>query len=611
MNTNLVLKSKVLTNANFSEEKVIGSKNDFDLPDNINITSVIDIIKNNSLSEDKLKDLLKNQANDNLFPAYTKSEDQQNLSIIEIEQKIQAEIKNLQTAPLSKDAYKNRIMSAQNKAAYLLIAECALAEELRAIPKKQGKHNNPEYKTKLQYIKDTYGLTRKPALAIQKLQWENVIAAITWAYKNEEIPTRSLALSSNKKIKNEKEANKNLAIDAIKLNLDPKYENEYKTLNLSEPLYATSLFACIGSGTSRLKELNIHCAVANEYLSERAEIHKKLDSDCLMIQGDIKNKKILKQIVAANKQKGCKLLLASPPCQVASQLNTAKDKEEKIESTLFYDTIKFIKSTHNDFIVIENVPQWLNSCPKAAKKILRSKDRKTFITIGEYMKRQLEMLGYNVNIEIVNAADYWTGEERKRCIILACKRKYGIWKFPKKASRKLSLWQVIGDLPSIEPGNSDPLHKWHYALPLDPCQIKFLAHTPTACSSFENAGEYQPVNTDGTPSKAEFEAAFTRLDWNKPCKTVTTSSNYIGGTYTLHPGYALTDGTYSDCRVLSILELLRIIGLPEDFLEPLDLATKNGMLSEKDDSFIREVLGEHVCPKMYNALMTTIPLENK
>lgn len=119
------------------------------------------------------------------------------------------------------------------------------------------------------------------------------------------------------------------------------------------------------------------------------------------------------------------------------------------------------------------------------------------------------------------------------------------------------------------------------------------------------------MNTDGTPSKAQFEAAFTRLDWNKPCKTVTTSSNYIGGTYTLHPGYALTDGTYSDCRVLSILELLRIIGLPEDFLEPLDLATKNGMLSEKDDSFIREVLGEHVCPKMYNALITTIPLENK
>lgn len=75
MNTNLVLKSKVLTNANFSEEKVIGSKNDFDLPDNINITSVIDIIKNNSLSEDKLKDLLKNQANDNLFPVYTNSED--------------------------------------------------------------------------------------------------------------------------------------------------------------------------------------------------------------------------------------------------------------------------------------------------------------------------------------------------------------------------------------------------------------------------------------------------------------------------------------------------------------------------------------------------------
>ena len=51
MNTNLVLKSEVLADTNFSEEKVIGNKNDFDLPDNMNITSVIDIIKNNPLKK--------------------------------------------------------------------------------------------------------------------------------------------------------------------------------------------------------------------------------------------------------------------------------------------------------------------------------------------------------------------------------------------------------------------------------------------------------------------------------------------------------------------------------------------------------------------------------
>lgn len=55
MNTNLVLKSEVLADANFSEEKIIGNQHDFELPDNINITSVIDIIKNNNLSENKLR----------------------------------------------------------------------------------------------------------------------------------------------------------------------------------------------------------------------------------------------------------------------------------------------------------------------------------------------------------------------------------------------------------------------------------------------------------------------------------------------------------------------------------------------------------------------------
>lgn len=32
------------------------------------------------------------------------------------------------------------------------------------------------------------------------------------------------------------------------------------------------------------------------------------------------------------------------------------------------------------------------------------------------------------------------------------------------------------------------------------------------------------------------------------------------------------------------------------------------MLTSPDEDFIREVLGEHVCPKLYNALMTTLPL---
>lgn len=38
------------------------------------------------------------------------------------------------------------------------------------------------------------------------------------------------------------------------------------------------------------------------------------------------------------------------------------------------------------------------------------------------------------------------------------------------------------------------------------------------------------------------------------------------------------------------------------------LTWENDMLTSPDEDFIREVLGEHVCPKLYNALMTTLPL---
>ena len=78
-------------------------------------------------------------------------------------------------------------------------------------------------------------------------------------------------------------------------------------------------------------------------------------------------------------------------------------------------------------------------------------------------------------------------------------------------------------------------------------------------------------------------------------------------------------GTYSDCRVLSIAEILALIGCEADFLEPLNapeadkedfdgLTWENGKLISTDEHFIREVLGEHVCPKFMLNVMSTLPV---
>lgn len=68
----------------------------------------------------------------------------------------------------------------------------------------------------------------------------------------------------------------------------------------------------------------------------------------------------------------------------------------------------------------------------------------------------------------------------------------------------------------------------------------------------------------------------------------------------IHPGRPLSDGSYSDCRPLSILELFRVTGLPDDYPFP-EWAANN-------DRLIREVIGECFAPLHVARLMTTLPM---
>ena len=240
-------------------------------------------------------------------------------------------------------------------------------------------------------------------------------------------------------------------------------------------------------------------------------------------------------------------------------------------------------------------------------------------TIGEYVVEELEKLGYNVTVGILSAADYETAEDRERAIILACKKELGTWKFPKKHKFRPTVFETIGNFSSFEAGEINPKNKWNYGLPLIAHEIDFLAHTPTGCSAWDNLIKFQPKNKDGSNARAQFQKGYTRIDPAFPSPTITSDSGQIGGLATIHFGRPLSDGTYSDSRVLSIAEILALIGCEADFLEPLNapksdeedfdgLTWENGMLTSPDEHFVREVLGEHVCPKFMLNIMSTLPV---
>lgn len=363
---------------------------------------------------------------------------------------------------------------------------------------------------------------------------------------------------------------------------------------ISDPINYGVLFANVGIGEYYLEENGFHAAVASELLSERAKWYGELHPNCKVIQGDINEKK--DEFIKQFKESGCKMLLASPPCQTFTVAGK-RDFTDK-RTCLFLTTLEIIEKTKPEYVVIENVKEFLNARPIDLKHILGNKP------IGDYIYEKLEALGYTVNVDICNAADYGTAQSRERAIFLASLK--GLWKFPKKDKFRIPLFEVIGDLPSLEAGEKSDMHPLHYAPTLSQCQIDFLRHTPTGCSAHNNIDAWKPVNTNGSKSNAKHEQSFARKDWNKPSSTITSDCMSISGHFTVHPGRPINvkngnkdEILYSDARVLSILELLRITGLPDNYPIP--------QWALNNDRLMREVIAECFAPRHVERLMTTLP----
>ena len=96
---------------------------------------------------------------------------------------------------------------------------------------------------------------------------------------------------------------------------------------------------------------------------------------------------------------------------------------------------------------------------------------------------------------------------------------------------------------------------------------KGMRHTATGCSAFDNPLEYRPTKKDGTP-KEYCRSAYRRPKWNDAFPCILRESDGMGGMITCHPGRLQEDGTYSDARAYTVLELLRGYDLPHDFPFP-------------------------------------------
>lgn len=339
---------------------------------------------------------------------------------------------------------------------------------------------------------------------------------------------------------------------------------------------AISVFSSAGIGELLLRNTKIEVIAANELLPKRAACYSHFYPDTDMLCGDITTDDSQDYIVSIAKKNNAKMLIATPPCQGLSTLGKNKKQihfENDKRNYLILSVLKIIDRCDFDYILIENVPTFLEMY---------------FPYENDYFKLQ-EILNkkyinkYIIESKVLNAKDYGISQSRPRAIVKMYKPDK-MWSWPVKEP-EIPLRDAIGHLPSLESGETSDI-PWHFAKKHNERAVLALKHTPAGKSAIAN-DVYYPKKDDGTRIKG-FHNTFKRMDWNQPAPTRTTFSGSMSSHNNVHPGRHLEDGTYSDARVLTLLETFIVSSIPEDIDFPKD----------SSDTFIRTVIGESIPPRL-------------
>ncbi len=354
---------------------------------------------------------------------------------------------------------------------------------------------------------------------------------------------------------------------------------------MKKRLTGLSLFASAGIGETYFKDVGIDIKVANELLEKRADLYRAINPETTVVCGDITKDEVFSKILASCPKK-IDFILASPPCQgmsVAGKNRCQKTMEADERNYLITYVVKAIKATNPDYILVENVPALLKLELNYSGK---------YRTVLDILQHEFGNQ-YEIDSMVVDSADYGVPQTRLRAII-KMNRKGKKWSWPLKKD-KITVRDAIGYLPSLEAGERSEI-KWHFARKHSKDNILWMKHTPTGKSAFSNP-VYYPQKKDGTRVKG-YESSYRRIRWDAPAPTITIRNDCIASQRNVHPGRLLPDGTYSDARVLTPLELMLLNSLPADWNIPDDTP----------ELLIRQCIGESIPPLMLKEIVRGIEL---
>lgn len=374
-----------------------------------------------------------------------------------------------------------------------------------------------------------------------------------------------------------------------------------------------SLFANVGIAEALLDNIGVDVVLANEIDSKRVEFYKYLYPKTNVVEGDIKSKEIFNKLVLRAKELKIDFLMATPPCQGMS--SAGKKNKDDIRNELVIYAIEMIKKIKPKYVLLENVPQQLKT---------KISIENIVYLIPDYIKKELEHEYYFNSNPVVNSMYYGVPQSRERSIFLLTRKDVSKrWEIPPKEDKVKTLFDAIGHLPELDPLINDlsyeehinyfpdyeikkeiaeKVSKWHTPPKHVFRQVFAMINTPTGKSAFENKNPlHRPLKKDGIPVKG-FKNTYKRQSWDRSGYTITMYNRTIGSQENVHPGRKNNENgndIYSDPRVLTVFEIMRVMSLPDDWNIP----------NWASDHFVRQVIGEGIPPLLINKIFLNL-IEN-
>jgi len=340
------------------------------------------------------------------------------------------------------------------------------------------------------------------------------------------------------------------------------------------------LFSGAGGITQGLKQAGLEGLLAVEIDKHAAKVHHLNHPEIPMVEGDLTNSKVEKEVLARVKDIKVDLLVGGPPCQGFSIFGSRRyvktrgfDPFKDSRNDLIRVFWNYAKKINPDWVVMENVPGFQS------------------LGDGYYLDEAMSLakkFGFkNVEYKVLNAASYGIPQIRKRFIMIATKTDLVIpWpkqKFffePKdwQASYR-TVGEVLTDLDDIQAYENLSNH-------VSP------KHAPVVTERFSYIKEGKKLEVNELPSNLKkgvktkktlknFSHVFKRLHRDYPSSTMVPGHN----AFPVHP--------WLD-RTLTIREVARIQTFPDNYIFKGPIIQQGLQVGNAFPCLLAQVIGERL-----------------